>query len=185
MKLLLATIFSLSLVSAHAQSELNKQLKQFDANSRQISNAQSVIGNMPEDKVNETFDQLPKETKDTVYKMVPKETWDKFTPKQKKEVLNDLMYTASNKLAEQRIATQQQAIQWRHEEAERRNNIAIFKALASRDRGDETADSKVYKQYDTNVRTANAGLAREQTIIYKDLEKAKEALELFKKELIV
>jgi hypothetical protein len=132
---------------------------------------------MPDDKVNESFERLDPKVKEAVFAQVPKEAWDKFTPKEKKDVLHDLMYSASNKLAEQRILAQQKQMQWRHEEALRRNEIMMQRLLLSRDKAEGDADNKVYSQFDRNVRTVNAGLAQEENRVRKQLELAQKSLD--------
>jgi hypothetical protein len=84
--------------------ELSNKQKTIDLNREQISSAATVLENLPDDKVNDGFNKLPKESQQTIINKVGKENWDNFSPKEKKAVVHNLFESVNNKLQEQKIA---------------------------------------------------------------------------------
>jgi len=83
-----------------AKEVANKQ-KQLDVQAQQIGNAFGVISAVPDDKVQEFVDRLPKENKDALISQIGKENWDKMNGAEKKEATKNLMLNAKGQMAKQ------------------------------------------------------------------------------------
>ena len=83
-----------------AKDIANKQ-KQLDVNAQQIGNAYGVISAIPDDKVQEFVDRLPKENKDALISQIGEANWNKMTGAEKKEATKNLMLNAKGQMAKQ------------------------------------------------------------------------------------
>jgi hypothetical protein len=76
-------------------------LRQNEVNRNLITDANGIFQATDEDKVDATFNNLPKATQDIILSKTGPENWKTFTPKQKKEVVGNLMVNAHGALAVQ------------------------------------------------------------------------------------
>ena len=74
---------------------------QLDVNAQQIGNAYGVISAVPDDKVQEFVDRLPKENKDALISQIGEANWNKMTGAEKKEATKNLMLNAKGQMAKQ------------------------------------------------------------------------------------
>jgi len=79
--------------------------KRLDNERQKIMSVSSIIESIPDDKVEESIKNLPEGSLKPVIDRVGQANWDKFTPKEKKAVVQNLMESANNKLQEQKIAS--------------------------------------------------------------------------------
>jgi len=75
--------------------------KQLDQNAQQIGNAYGVISAVPDDKVNEFVDRMPKESRDALISQIGSNNWGKMTGAEKKEAAKNLMLNAKGQMAKQ------------------------------------------------------------------------------------
>lgn len=93
-------------ILAADSSDLKQQqieAKKLDNQRQQIMAASSVLESIPDDKVEETIKNLPEGSLKPVIDRVGQANWEKFTSKEKKAVVQNLMESANNKLQEQKI----------------------------------------------------------------------------------
>ena len=69
-----------------------------------IADAAGVLEKIPDANVNDTFNNFPKTTRDLITSRVGQANWDKFSPKEKKAIVQNLFETGDNKLKEQGFA---------------------------------------------------------------------------------
>ena len=103
-------------ILAADSSDLKQQqveAKKLDNQRQQIMSVSSVIESIPDDKVEETIKNLPPGSLKPVIDRVGEANWNRFTPKEKKAVVQNLMESANNKLQEQKIASNIQMAQIR------------------------------------------------------------------------
>jgi hypothetical protein len=94
-------------ILAADSSDLKQQqieTKRLDNERQKIMSVSSVIESIPDDKVEETIKNLPEGSLKPVIDRVGQANWDKFTPKEKKAVVQNLMESANNKIQQERIA---------------------------------------------------------------------------------
>jgi hypothetical protein len=106
-------------ILAADSSDLKQQqieAKKLDNQRQQIMSVSSVIESLPDDKVEETIKNLPPGSLKPVIDRVGEANWNRFTPKEKKAVVQNLMESANNKLQEQKIAANIQMAQIRANE---------------------------------------------------------------------
>jgi hypothetical protein len=138
-------------------SDLKQQqaeAKRIDNDRQKIMSVSSVVESLPDDKVEQAIKDLPQGALKPVIDKVGEANWDKFTPKEKKAVVQNLMESANNKLQEQKIAASIQL-------AEIRGRYALD---AVRERGNFALQSKMLTQ-DQNVKmwgSVNSALDRVQ-----------------------
>ena len=144
-------------------SDLNQQLKEADANTRNIENAVSIFDALPPDGVKDAVQKMPAASRDALVNTIGKDLYDSMTGDQVKAAATGLMYSGKNKLALAKIEAQQQIA------AERNDRIAAHQtqmALAAANkaaRGSDTADDKVALTRLKNYNISSAALSREYT----------------------
>ena len=118
-------------ILAADSSDLKQQqieTKRLDNERQKIMSVSSIVESLPDDKVEETIKNLPEGSLKPVIDKVGEANWNKFTPKEKKAVVQNLMESANNKLQEQKIAANIQMAQIRANERQlalvERNNHA-------------------------------------------------------------
>ena len=84
--------------------ELLNQSKKTSMERQSIADASSVFELTPDDQVNNRFNSLPEATRNLITSRVGLENWNKFSPKEKKTVIQNLFETGDNKLREQVLA---------------------------------------------------------------------------------
>lgn len=84
--------------------DLVNQSRKTAIDRQSIADAAGVFEKIPDAQVNDTFNNLPKTTRDLITTRVGQANWDKFSPKEKKAVVQNLFETGDNKLKEQGFA---------------------------------------------------------------------------------
>lgn len=69
-----------------------------------IADAAGVFEKTPDVQVNDTFNNLPEATRNLVLNRVGPANWERFSPKEKKAVIQNLFETGNDKLKEQQFA---------------------------------------------------------------------------------
>jgi len=89
------TITTKDLINQSRKTALDRQ---------SIADAAGVFEKTPDAQVNDTFNNLPEATRNLVLNRVGPANWSRFSPKEKKAVIQNLFETGNDKLKEQQFA---------------------------------------------------------------------------------